>query len=405
MKKIEYFPFVTGLKGYAALAIFGRHFLPFRIWNSFGDSVIASLAHFVTVFFFLSGFTLASSILQKKKFHYGRYLLGRFFRLAPLYWIVCIIMFLFSDLAFGAYYQGLSGIPRFDIANLVHHLLFTNGIFAKYQNTLIGVEWTIPIEVMYYLLVPPIVFLATQSLSAMFPLLFLGILFKYYYMQIHLPIYIGNVFHDLWYVERYFVVFCFGILWYVLFFHKRDMVQRTKSIISYILPWIFSFFGLYIVYRESYTFEKFLLPTLIFLAWYIWFLKPRIIKKIFSKAVRTIVGSLDILVAISLFGVYLVSPKTSFEIIISLFVGIIILSCRDQGYVARKIFQNRAIVGVGTISYSIYLLHVPIVKALSHIPSEALTFVITVIAVLGISALSHKYIEAPGRKFGRTIIE
>ena len=156
-------------------------------------------------------------------------------------------------------------------------------------------------------------------------------------------------------------------------------------------------------FLSCYQFERILLPILIGLIGYLALFKSRIVALMHTKLLKNIVGNSDIFILILLFIIYLVSPKPSFGIIISLFTGALVLACRDQGYLARKIFQNRPIQAIGTISYSIYLLHVPIVKAFSYVPFEALKIVVTVVSVLGVSALSHKYIEVPGKELEKQV--
>lgn len=75
---------------------------------------------------------------------------------------------------------------------------------------------------------------------------------------------------------------------------------------------------------------------------------------------------------------------------------------RDRRFLQADL-STRPLVWVGRISYSIYLLHLFILEALVSwtVPRDhhVLSFLVFFASVLGVSALSHKYLERPIQKF------
>jgi peptidoglycan/LPS O-acetylase OafA/YrhL len=75
---------------------------------------------------------------------------------------------------------------------------------------------------------------------------------------------------------------------------------------------------------------------------------------------------------------------------------------RDRRFLQAAL-STRPLVWVGRISYSIYLLHLFILEALVSwtVPRDhhVLSFLVFFASVLGVSALSHKYLERPIQKF------
>ena len=78
------------------------------------------------------------------------------------------------------------------------------------------------------------------------------------------------------------------------------------------------------------------------------------------------------------------------------------LALRDRRFLQAAL-SNKLLVWVGKVSYSIYLLHYFILAALVSwtVPRDhyALSFVVFIVSVLGVAALSHKYLERPIQKF------
>lgn len=149
--------FLTGLRGYSALAVFFIHSGGggFRSFGEWANKLVDLGKYGVISFFVLSALTLAMSIGRTKEFSYSHYLLRRFARIFPMY---CVVILVFWSLGGNDYYQKMFGIASRDIFDLFAHLTFLNLWDARYQASVIGVEWTVPIEMWTYLIIPPLFF-------------------------------------------------------------------------------------------------------------------------------------------------------------------------------------------------------------------------------------------------------
>lgn len=110
----------------------------------------------VISFFVLSALTLAISMGRSRKFSYPYYLLRRFARIFPMYFVAIVI---FWWLGGNDYYQKMFDVPPRSAYDLFMHLTFMNLWDVRYQASVIGVEWTVPIEMWTYLIIPPLFFL------------------------------------------------------------------------------------------------------------------------------------------------------------------------------------------------------------------------------------------------------
>lgn len=132
--------FVTGLRAIAALGVVLIHSggAGLRELGPLGNRLADLGASGVTVFFVISGFSVASSFAAEPD--YGKYLIKRLRRIVPLYWAWLAITLV----------AGLSGTS--DWALIVLHFLFASYYFSA--SNVIGVEWTLAVEVVFYAIVP-----------------------------------------------------------------------------------------------------------------------------------------------------------------------------------------------------------------------------------------------------------
>jgi peptidoglycan/LPS O-acetylase OafA/YrhL len=101
-------------------------------------------------------------------------------------------------------------------------------------------------------------------------------------------------------------------------------------------------------------------------------------------------------------GLYL--PTEYPFLVLPLFACAIYLSCRSVG-VASRILSSRPMVYLGTISYSLYLVHWPLLTiSRSVLPASTplpLRLVITLAVAILCAAATYRFIEAPCRGFGK----
>lgn len=153
------------LRGVAALSVMIGHGLGDLGWNT--SPLIGGMGHGVQLFYMLSGFILFLLYENRLKNSIDRrsFWWKRFFRIAPLYYVVTLSAFL---LFFDTVKQ-----PWVSLA--AHFSLIGSGLHKDWINGIIGNEWSIFVEFSFYLLFPwllglykkgPVVFLvATLLLS------------------------------------------------------------------------------------------------------------------------------------------------------------------------------------------------------------------------------------------------
>ena len=138
MNKIESFnstKYITGLRAYAALSVYLIHSGGFglRELSVFTNRIVDFGKFWVTVFFVLSAFTICMSIDKSDKFEFRKYLIRRFFRVAPLYYAVLIVGFLLGG---SDYYLKLFNVEN-NFSSLLLHFSFLNFFYYKNQNSII----------------------------------------------------------------------------------------------------------------------------------------------------------------------------------------------------------------------------------------------------------------------------
>jgi peptidoglycan/LPS O-acetylase OafA/YrhL len=147
---------LDGLRGIAILMVFMIHSgaPAVRAMGPIGNSFVDHGKYGVTVFFVVSAFSLCLSLSRAfdgKSVSWQSYFVRRFFRIAPLYYLVLA-------------YTMLSGftamVPHSGHAEtLIYHLTFANIVAPWFANDIIGVEWSIAVEWAFYMLLPAIIVL------------------------------------------------------------------------------------------------------------------------------------------------------------------------------------------------------------------------------------------------------
>ena len=145
--------FVTGLRAIAAMMVVAIHTGALRDFGALGDIITDNGKYGVQIFFVISGFTIARTFGNAVSFksYFGR----RMMRIAPLYFVLILFTFYLTVAGIRApiYWMTLYD-NRPDAYNLLMHLTFLSAWDARVANSLIGVEWSIPIEVFWYAVLP-----------------------------------------------------------------------------------------------------------------------------------------------------------------------------------------------------------------------------------------------------------
>jgi peptidoglycan/LPS O-acetylase OafA/YrhL len=146
----ERLSYIDGLRGLAALMVFMIHSgsPAIRSLGKYGNLIVDHGRYGVSVFFVVSAYTLCLSVapvFDGEATSWAAYFIRRFFRIAPLYWLVLALVLVL----------GLSETQHDNIVpSALAHFSFANMIFPQYGNDLIGVEWSIAVEFAFYILLP-----------------------------------------------------------------------------------------------------------------------------------------------------------------------------------------------------------------------------------------------------------
>lgn len=90
------------LRGLMAISVMIYHYISWMqggldatsVWSRFG-------IYAVTIFYFVSGFSMSYAYWENKHFNIKKYTLSRFFRIAPLFYVVSLVFVAYQILAFG----------------------------------------------------------------------------------------------------------------------------------------------------------------------------------------------------------------------------------------------------------------------------------------------------------------
>ncbi|MDW7783331.1 acyltransferase family protein [Morganella morganii] len=127
----------------------------------------------VGLFFIISGYCMGMSTTRDlndgitfKKFI--RYLMKRFFRIAPAYYISILVWFVLIN------YFSVIKKPT-DFLDIITHITFIHNLIPETIYTINGVYWSIGVEMQFYVLLPVIISIVT-TLSKRFFFLFLCVI-------------------------------------------------------------------------------------------------------------------------------------------------------------------------------------------------------------------------------------
>lgn len=144
--------FLDSIRGIAALMVAYLHFseriLKNEKSNTLIDFTLFNIQHYVdfgkigvVVFFAISGFVIPFSLLQDKQHPIRTFLISRFFRLYPVYWLSIPIGIIF--------YWYLEG-KQISIATILINTTMMQQFF--FHENIMGLYWTLQIELIFYVL-------------------------------------------------------------------------------------------------------------------------------------------------------------------------------------------------------------------------------------------------------------
>jgi len=179
MKKIEY---VDAIRGIAILGVILCHIN--TLWGRVSsippnfEKIIGFGAKGVPLFFMASAFTLFLSYrnrIKKEKSHIRNFFIRRFFRIAPSFYLAILYYYIIQKL----FYNDIlfSAFEHISTLNLVSHFLFFHGWNPNWINTIVPGEWSIGVEMSFYVLLP-FIFLKVKNINNAFDYLILSLIFN-----------------------------------------------------------------------------------------------------------------------------------------------------------------------------------------------------------------------------------
>lgn len=162
----SYMPEIDGLRFIAVFwVVFWMHtsyfvdvkFYNHKLFSSYAIGVLMEGNHGVSLFFMISGFILAlpfarQHLLKEKNVSLKNYYLRRVTRLEPPYLVALLIAFL-----------GLVFIKKESFTDLLPHLgasaIYCHKLIYGSKSTILGVAWSLEVEVRFYLLAPFLAYL------------------------------------------------------------------------------------------------------------------------------------------------------------------------------------------------------------------------------------------------------
>ncbi len=345
--------YLTGIRAYAALSVFLIHSggLGLRGINGFFDAIVNHGKYGVILFFVLSAYTLALSISLSEKFLWQPYLVKRFCRIIPPYFIIILIMFYFGG---AEYYLNRFSIEN-DFRNLFYHLTFFNVFDYRYQNSLLGVEWSIPIEFFSYAYFPlGYFFFKKQNALVSLGLLALTACWVlFFYPKILRSLYGSDALVVHWSIGRYAFVFILGLF----LFRYRNLTKHFGKYSSLAMVLVLVALGPLAYWNENY-----------------------------------LVKACD--------ACYRLPNET-----MALWAALFILVCRGRGSVSRFLFENKVVMFYGNCSYSFYLIHLPVLMYVGQWKlSPFLHGIIALVIATLLSHASYLLLEKPSIRAGKRLI-
>jgi peptidoglycan/LPS O-acetylase OafA/YrhL len=254
-KKLDY---IDALRGYAILLVILAH--TGQMFPLDYPSILKSIYNFgprgVQLFFIVSAFTLFLS--GEKKFNTDskpvlHFLLRRFFRIAPLYYIGILF---YSIINFNT--------PIVTIGNVLRNIFFINDIYPYHP--LIPGGWSISSEMLFYLIVP-FLFIKIKNLNTAIKFTFITLLFAFLWKVVVDKFSFGFSSEFIKEVNfPYFIlfslpVFGIGISFYFIIFKNDFNIQPKFAILFSILILIGTIFnnGVLNMYFQTFAFGIFAL--------------------------------------------------------------------------------------------------------------------------------------------------
>lgn len=355
MSKIKYRADIDGLRAIAILSVLIFHLDAKYLSGGFVG---------VDIFFVISGF-LITSIIKKEieetsSFNFKNFYIRRIRRLFPALFVTLFITTIVVSFIFSPTHLSSYG------GSLVTSLLSVSNFFFWVESDYFDVSskvkpllhtWTLSIEEQFYLIWPiTLLFLVKIKRKSRIFILFI--------LTILITLILTYIFKDgqIALINHFFPF-------------AKDLFSDGKSTIFFLLP--FRFF-------------EFLFGAIL-----VWFIHYRLSKRFYYDMIFFI-GLIFILYSIFFFDENMIFPYYN-AIIPTLGTFLVIYSSIHSRF--NFVLENKLFIKVGLISYSLYLIHWPVIVIWNYLSDNVTIFdnFGILIICLFLAMLSYKYIEQPFR--------
>lgn len=266
----------------------------------------------VPMFFVISGFTIFHQLLTNN-YSYAQFLKIRISRISIPYFPIILLMFLYINMG-GEHFNPWANkfnAGAITLDNLLAHLTYLASFSLKYANTIIGVEWSLHIEIFFYVIIGYLI--AKKILTARFNNLFIALL-----MALLLAV----------------------IFLYLTYINKLDRLLVHWMPFRY--AWMFVLGGLALYFRNLVGAS----------------LAKKTINRLSDLSILLSVGCVFILLHLDFINNVNVINQSIFAVL----TGLLIVFVRDHAGLSM-LLNNRFMIWFGSISFSFYLLHYIVIKS------------------------------------------
>jgi len=371
--KLDY---IDALRGIAALSIFFYHIYgtvgPITKWaypiQIIPERFVSLTLAGIPLFFIISAFTLYLSLDKKagEKRKFLKFYLRRFFRIAPLFYVLLIFVVLDSLITQKGILSWLDVLANFT---------FTFNLVPQYSTSLFNGGWTIGVEMLFYVVLP-LIFIKVNNMRRSI-LLFVGI----YLLSKEIRPLLGSIIgenimtstnYNYYNFFHWAYIFPVGIICYLIY---KSHLPKIKS-----------------EYRVTAAFIMLLLSLIILFV----FINNTPLSMTLSDLYEPLGGLTSWLT---------MSPIAFVLLILSL------------SLTPNRFIVNRFTRFFGAISYSLYLIHPFIIEPLKPMYlyiydhtfystdlSLILCTILTLLIVTTVSLLTYHLIETPGIRWGKKVM-
>jgi len=355
MKQQQQLPELDFFRSMAILLVFFYHFYvvvgQHQISSGFIwlDRLFLSGSVGVDLFFVLSGFLLPFSIhnaIQKNNFHLRAYFKKRFLRIAPAYYFSLLVALIITPV----YLAANSGL-----LNIGAHLLFIHNFWRDFHGAILGVGWTLGIEMQFYVVVPFLVLVFFKRVKTMLLVLGLALLCSWLYRYS-----LFNYYYPSWDFWDKFIFtdqllgridqFILGMGSAFIFIRYRALIYRSELLSTLIFILFCGFYGLWINYYSQ-------------IAGGFWNQQSSVL------FAHTVLGFI---------------------------FAVLILSSFNLWSILHKLITQSVFIFMAKISYGLYLWHLIIMKQIQPINAGiAYKLLLIIVFSLIMATISYYYIEKP----------